>query len=575
MFFSTYARRDSDYLFHDGARPTGVLLVSTFSNKHGGAISESLGPEAIAGHLIGTFGTTIAIDHIDLQLDQSARAIAAKVARDRPSLVGISVKIGALDQLRNLMRLLLPLRYDEGTGPLLVLGGVVPTFATAALLEEFPQVIMVVREGENATAALVDYVRGERSLASVPGIAFRNESGELVATPAQRLKLAQRFLPARLTSERVHKELGGMVWAEASRGCDFNCTFCSIRDLHGGGFDGGISPESVIADLIELDRRGIRAVSFTDDDFGGDPERTAKIARLIKEARLNIRFSISTRADHIWRERLSIKGERLDDAELVDRNRRLRQIMVELAEAGLERVFIGMESGSPTQLRRYGKQVSVEGNYKALEILHELGIDAVAGYIPIDPAMSLTELQENIAFLRRTGMYRKITNPLSVLRVQAGSPYLKLARQRGLLEEATDDLVFFKARFEDENVQRVAELADRWVEDMYVFMFGLKGEVASQTLLLGPGGVATSASRQVENCLFGFRELEMEFIEAVTSRLAHNGGANLRDITETFVGKRSKLVQQIIALVEDGVIGKNPRLQEAIVSMNKETAHAA
>ncbi|MDC6641587.1 cobalamin B12-binding domain-containing protein, partial [Leclercia adecarboxylata] len=157
MFFSTYARRDSDYLFHDGARPTVVLLVSTFSNKHGGAISESLGPEAIAGHLIGTFGTTIAIDHIDLQLDQSARAIAAKVARDRPSLVGISVKIGALDQLRNLMRLLLPLRYDEGTGPLLVLGGVVPTFATAALLEEFPQVIMVVREGENATAALVDY----------------------------------------------------------------------------------------------------------------------------------------------------------------------------------------------------------------------------------------------------------------------------------------------------------------------------------------------------------------------------------------------------------------------------------
>lgn len=164
---------------------------------------------------------------------------------------------------------------------------------------------------------------------------------------------------------------------------------------------------------------------------------------------------------------------------------------------------------------------------------------------------------------------------MSVLRVQAGSPYLKLARQRGLLEEATDDLVFFKARFEDENVQRVAELADRWVEDMYVFMFGLKGEVASQTLLLGPGGVATSASRQVENCLFGFRELEMEFIEAVTSRLAHNGGANLRDITETFVGKRSKLVQQVIALVEDGVIGKNPRLQEAIVSMNKETAHAA
>lgn len=575
MLFASRERLDPDYLYHDAVRPTGVLLVSTFSNKHGGAISESLGPEAIAGHLIGTFGRSVEVDHIDLQLDPSVFAVRAQVAKTRPSIIGLSVKIGALDQMRDLMRVLDPLRYDDGTVPLLVLGGVVPTFATAALLEEFPSVVLVVREGENATAALVEYVRGDRPLSSVPGIAYRGEGDNTIATPSQRLQLSKRFLPARITSERVHKEPGGMIWAEASRGCDFNCTFCSIRDLHGGGFDGGIPPESVVADLIELERRGIQAVSFTDDDFGGDPERTATIARLIKEAKLNIRFSISTRADHIWRERSSIKGERLSDTELLERNRRLREIMVELTEAGLERVFIGMESGSPSQLRRYGKQVSVEGNYKALEILHELGIDVVAGYIPIDPAMNLTELQENIAFLRRTGMYRKVTNPLSVLRVQAGSPYLKLARQRGLLQESTDDLVFFKAAFEDRSVQRVAEVADRWVEDMYVLMFGLKGELASQTLLLGPGGVATPASQNVENCLFRFRDLEMDFIETVTNLLAGDEGADLDAVIGGFVGRRSKLAQEVVELVHSGVIGKNPRLQEAVLCMSKETANAA
>ena len=234
-----------------------------------------------------------------------------------------------------------------------------------------------------------------------------------------------------------------------------------------------------------------------------------------------------------------------------------------------------MESGSPSQLKRYGKQVSVEGNYKALEILHELGIDVVAGYIPIDPAMNLTELQENIEFLRRTGMYRKITNPLSVLRVQAGSPYLKLAQQRGLLRESTDDLVFFKSRFEDARVQRVAEVADRWVEDMYVLMFGLKGEVASQTLMLGPGGVATPASRAVENCLFRFRELEMGFIEAVTVALAQKEGADLSSITSEFVRRRSILAADVVELVHSGVIGKNPRLQDAVMKMSREPAYAA
>jgi len=575
MLFTSHDQADPEYLYHDANRPTGVLFISTFSAKHGGAISESLGPEAIAGHLIGTYGRSVQVDHVDLQLDPSVFEVASLVLRTRPSIVGISVKIGALDQLRDLMRALQPLRYADGTGPALVLGGVVPTFATRALLDEFPDTVLVVREGENAMSGLVDFVRGERTLSSVPGVAFRKDDGGVVNTPGRRLDLARRFLPARITSERVHKALGGMVWAEGSRGCDFNCTFCSIRDLHGGGFDGGIPPESVVADLVELERRGIHAVSFTDDDFGGDPERTAVIARLIKEARLNVRFSISTRADHIWRERASIKGERLNEGELLERNRRLRQIMVELRDAGLERVFIGMESGSPSQLRRYGKQVSVEGNYKALEILHELEIDVVAGYIPIDPAMNIVELQENISFLRRTGMYRKITNPLSVLRVQAGSPYLKLAQQKGLLQESTDDLVFFKATFEDARVQRVAEVADRWVEDMYVLMFGLKGEVASQTLLLGPGGAPSPASRRVEDCLFRFRELEMDFVESVTKRLAEDASAGLSDITDELVARRSKLVDEVAKLVGSGVIGKNPRLQEAVMGMSREMVDAA
>lgn len=545
--------------------PIRILIVSTFSDKHGGAISESLGGEALAGHLVGAFGDSVIVDHIDFQLLKSPDEALLEAVRFSPHILAISVKIGALEQLQEFM-LQIADHWSPSDRPLIVLGGVVPTFAPYDLLAVYPDAIIARREGEPAIEALVDFVRGGRALSSVPGIVYNVSPGHMNETGERRLDLRKRHLPARITSRRVYDELGGMIWAEGSRGCDFNCTFCSIRELHGGGFDGGIRPESVVDDLKNLAALGIRAVSFTDDDFGGDPERTAILARLLREADLDIRFSISTRADHIWRERLNSKGERLSDAELASRNIRLREIMSDLASVGLERVFIGMESGSPTQLRRYGKQVSVEGNYRALEILSELGIDVIAGYIPIDPAMSMVELQENLSFLRRTGMYKKITNPLSVLRVQAGSPYLKLAQNRGLLGEQTKDLVFFKASFEDPGVQKIAEIADQWVEDMYVLMFGLKGEVASQTLLLGPGGQATDASKQVETALFNFRELEMEFIEAVTDAVARSANADVEDIIDSHHRKRSHYADDVVGLVELGIIGANPRLREAVTA---------
>src|SRR5258708_40325777 len=72
-------------------------FISTVSHKHGAAIGESLGPEAIAGHLIGENGEGVRVDHFDMQLD-SPEKILAEIIADKPDVIGVSVKIGALDQ---------------------------------------------------------------------------------------------------------------------------------------------------------------------------------------------------------------------------------------------------------------------------------------------------------------------------------------------------------------------------------------------------------------------------------------------------------------------------------------------
>jgi hypothetical protein len=67
----------------------------------------------------------------------------------------------------------------------------------------------------------------------------------------------------------------------------------------------------------------------------------------------------------------------------------------------------------------------------------------------------------------------------------------------------------------------------------------------------------------------------MDFVESVTKRLAEDASAGLSDITEELVARRSKLVDEVAELVRSGVIGKNPRLLEAVTGVSREVVDAA
>jgi len=546
---------------YNSTQPVSVLLVSTFSPKHGAAAGESLGSETLAGHLIGEKGNLVKVDHVDLQLNPNISDLAGQIQREKPHLVGVSVKIGAINQTQKLIEKINQLSLPEAEKPLIVMGGVVPTFAPLRLLKIFPTAIMVKGEGENSITALVETIQGKRPLNQVPGIIYKDKS-KILSIPGLRFDLSKRHLPARITTKRIKDELGGIIWAEASRGCNGNCVFCSVREIHNGDFNDSISPKSIVDDLEKLSNMGITLIGFSDDDFSGDPERTLVIANEIINRKLNIQFSVSTRADHIWAER--IPKSLANGKSLVEYNLRLRYIIEKLYKAGLIRVFIGLESGSPTQLHRYGKQISVDGNYKALEVLKEVGVDVVAGFIPIDHLMTLQELRENLLFLRKTGMHLKVVNPLSVLRVQSGSPYLKLLQQRGLLGGVSNDLVFYKARFSDKRVQKVAKLADKWVSHMYSLIFGLKGQVQAVSVPQSDGKASKGANR-IQQILFSFRELEMEFIETISAILLEDRYASLNTIITRFEEKRQQLIIMTAKEIKNGALSEaNYRLKKSI-----------
>jgi hypothetical protein len=146
------------------------------------------------------------------------------------------------------------------------------------------------------------------------------------------------------------------------------------------------------------------------------------------------------------------------------------KVLEKLLRAGLDSVFAGAESGSPSQLRRYGKGYPVEVNLRSLELLLRHGVKLHMGFIPFDQFVTRKEVEENLSFLETVvagyPVYRHVTSPINVMRVQRGTPYESLMRRAGLLGELEDNLSFYQSRFVDARMEAVAQTAKRWYEEI-------------------------------------------------------------------------------------------------------------
>ena len=83
------------------------------------------------------------------------------------------------------------------------------------------------------------------------------------------------------------------------------------------------------------------------------------------------------------------------DSEESIKNFKRKNIYALLKSAGLRRVYLGIESGSRSQLRRYCKGVTVKESSIAIKILRELGLDIEVGFIFLIIYLEKTSILEN------------------------------------------------------------------------------------------------------------------------------------------------------------------------------------
>src|SRR5688500_12031021 len=147
----------------------------------------------------------------------------------------------------------------------------------------------------------------------------------------------------------------------ASRGCARTCSFCSIHTFYRAA-PGRIvrtrKPAEVVREMRMLyEERGITIFLFQDDDFplfGNVWRRWAN--EFVDE--LN-RSGLPERV--IWK--MNCRADAVD-----------RDLFIKMRDAGLYLVYMGLESGSEQGLETLHKQITVEQNLRAVDILKSIGL---------------------------------------------------------------------------------------------------------------------------------------------------------------------------------------------------------
>jgi hopanoid C-3 methylase HpnR len=283
---------------------------------------------------------------LDLQTFSHAD-LAQEITTFRPHALGFSLNY--LANVPEVLDLAKSVKHAK-TDCFIFIGGHSASFIAEELLEHGAGAIDAVLrgEGEISTPLLIAAI-AEGGLDQVPGIVTRNSRGPAPVL----LDSLDRFPPARdLLARRRNYFIGELdpcASIEFTRGCPWDCSFCSAWTFYGRSYRMA-SPEASGAELAAIAEP---SVFIVDDVAFIHPEHGFAIGREIEKRNIRKRYYLETRADVLCRN---------------------QEVFAYWQRLGLSYLFLGLEAIDEEGLKQHRKRVTQGTNFKALEIARRMGI---------------------------------------------------------------------------------------------------------------------------------------------------------------------------------------------------------
>ena len=250
----------------------------------------------------------------------------------------------------------------------IICGGTQPTAAYNNVFKRSEADVCVIGEGEETICDLVQHYASPDlySLRKIPGIAFRSHDQVIKTEPRKLIQnLEEIEQPAWDLID--FSKYSGMHFRKAnpqtiilvSRGCPFDCNFCSnpvwkcskpwVRLR---------TPESIVSEIYNLHKLGLKELYLSADEFNVNLSWALEVANAIADLNLDFYFQCNVRADKVNDE-----------------------LATAFARMKLWMVHIGIESGNQRTLDGIGKKVTLDQIKRAAATFQRHGVKVFAFFM--------------------------------------------------------------------------------------------------------------------------------------------------------------------------------------------------
>ncbi len=313
-----------------------------------------------------------------IAMDYTFEDVKGQIRKFDPDLIGMTATTSMIPDAYKVAEI----AKNHNEEVKIIIGGPHVTFTQEETLRESPYIdFTVAGEGETIFSNLLLYFIGKKEIEDVKGISFRN-SGKIVVTPPEQLirDVDNIPLPALdlLPMDKYTagtKRFGTLM---TSRGCPYNCIFCS-SSLQFGKIWRGHSTERVMTELRRLVYEyGIHEIEFLDDTFTLNMKRAVEISNNIKAEKLDIKWSGSAR--------VNLFNDEIAKA---------------MKDSGAHTIYFGIESGNQKTLDFIGKGIKLQQAIDSVRKGNAAGLHTLGSFIIGFPYDTAEEVRNTIKFSKK------------------------------------------------------------------------------------------------------------------------------------------------------------------------------